>query len=196
MHYIISLLLARGDETENQADCRDGDTVIHIPKIGMWSIILYVITNTLHCTCTSCFLALLVYPSVLYHYYHQRNVQCNVQCHDSLYFTLIGDQPQLHELQLLEDVDGRTIRVMERVATDWKHLAISLKFNSSKIKIIEKDYKTSTEEACKEMFMRWLAGEHDLAQPCTWDTLIKCLRRAAFTDVADSLTTIILRQQN
>lgn len=109
--------------------------------------------------------------------------------HDSLCFTLIGDQPQLHELQLLKGVDGRTVRVMERVAPDWKHLAISLKFDLWKIKTIEKDYKTSTEEACQEMFMRWLAGEHDLTQPCTWNTLINCLRHAAFIDLANSLRT-------
>ena len=92
---------------------------------------------------------------------------------------------------MLTGVDGRKVRVLEEVAPDWKRLAISLKFNQSKIKTIEKDYKTSTEEACQEMFMRWLAGEHDLAQPCTWDTLIKCLRRAAFIDVANSLRTIL-----
>ena len=118
------------------------------------------------------------------------SIMHNVECHNSLCFiNSIGDQPQLHELQLLEGVDGRTVRVMERVAPDWKRLAISLKFNSSIIKIIEKDYKTSTEEACQEMFTRWLAGEHDLAQPCTWDTLINCLRRAAFIDLANSLRT-------
>ena len=109
----------------------------------------------------------------------------------NFYASIAGDQPKLHELQLLEGVGGRKVRVIERVAPDWKHLAISLKFDLWKIKTIEKDYKTSTEEACQEMFMRWLAGEHDLAQPCTWDTLIKCLRRAAFIDVANSLSTIL-----
>ena len=92
---------------------------------------------------------------------------------------------------MLEGGDGRSIRVMEEVTPDWKRLAISLKFNQSQIKTIEKDYKTSTEEACQEMFMRWLDGGHDLAQPCTWDTLIKCLRRAALINVADSLREIL-----
>ena len=106
-------------------------------------------------------------------------------------FTLIGDQPKLRELQLLEGVDGKKVRVIERVAPDWKDLAIALGFDQSRIKTIEKNYRGSMEEACTEMFMRWLAGEHDLAQPCTWDTLIKCLRRATFIDVANSPRTIL-----
>ena len=88
----------------------------------------------------------------------------------NFYASIAGDQPKLHELQLLEGVDGRKVRVVERVAPDWKDLAIALGFDQSRIKTIEKDYRGSMEEACQEMFMRWLAGEHDLAQPCTWDT--------------------------
>ena len=107
------------------------------------------------------------------------------------YASITGDRPTLHELQLLEGVDGRKVRVIERVAPDWKDLAIALGFDQSRIKTIERDYRGSREEACQEMFMRWLDGEHDLAQPCTWDTLIKRLRRAAFGDVANSLRAIL-----
>ena len=108
-----------------------------------------------------------------------------------LSFTLIGDQPKLHELQLLEGVDGRKVRVIERVAPDWKDTAIALGFDQSRIMIIEEDCRGRVERACQETFMRWLDGEHDLAQPCTWDTLIKCLRRAANIDVANSLRTLL-----
>ena len=108
------------------------------------------------------------------------------------YPSIAGDRPKLHELQLLEDIDGRTnVRVIERVAPDWKNLAIALGFDQSRLKIIEKDYRGSTEEACREMFTRWLDGEHDLAQPCTWDTLIKCLRRALFIKLANNLREIL-----
>ena len=108
-----------------------------------------------------------------------------------LCFIIIADQPKLHELQLLEGVNGRKIRVIERVAPDWKDLAIALGFDQSRIMIIEEDCRGRVERACQEMFMRWLDGEHDLAQPCTWDTLIKCLRRAGCMDVASSLRTIL-----
>ena len=107
--------------------------------------------------------------------------------------SITGDRPTLHELQLLEGVDGRKIQVIERVAPDWKDLAIALGFDQSRIMIIEEDCRGRVERArpSQEMFMRWLDGEHDLVQPCTWDTLIKCLRRAAFGDVADSLSAIL-----
>ena len=107
------------------------------------------------------------------------------------YASITGDRPKLHELQLLEGVDGRKVRVVERVASDWKDLAIALGFDQSRIMIIEEDCRGRVERASQEMFMRWLDGEHDLVQPCTWDTLIKCLRRAAFGSVADNLSAIL-----
>ena len=92
---------------------------------------------------------------------------------------------------MLEGVDGRKVRVIERVAPDWKDLAIALGFEQSRIMIIDEDCRGRVERACQEMFMRWLDGGHDLAQPCTWDTLIKCLRRAALINVANSLREIL-----
>ena len=106
-------------------------------------------------------------------------------------FVVLGDRPKLHELQLLEGVSGKKVKVMERVAPDWKRLAISLKFDESKIRIIEMDHKASTEDACQEMFMRWLDGGDDLAQPCTWDTLINCLKRAGLINIAKNLRAIL-----
>ena len=80
---------------------------------------------------------------------------------------------------------------MKSVAPVWEDLAIALGFDQSRIMTIERDYRGSVEDACQTMFMRWLDGEHDLAQPCTWDTLIKCLRRAALIAVANSLREIL-----
>ena len=42
------------------------------------------------------------------------------------YASTTDDRPTLHELQMLEGVDGRKVRVIERVAPDWKDLAIAL----------------------------------------------------------------------
>ena len=92
----------------------------------------------------------------------------------------------MRDLQLLERADGRKIRVIERVAPDWKDLAIAIGFDQSRIMIIDEDCRGRVEEACRAMFMRWLDEEL-----CTWDRLIKCLRRAALVDVANSLRTIL-----
>ena len=82
---------------------------------------------------------------------------------------------------MLEGVDGRKVRVIEGVAPDWKDLAIAFGFDQSRIMIIDEDCRGRVDRAC-QMFMRWLNGEHDLAQLC---------RRAAFIDVASSLTVIL-----
>ena len=92
----------------------------------------------------------------------------------------------MRDLQLLERADGRKIRVIERVAPNWQDLAIALGFDHYRIRIIDEDCRGRVEEACRTMFMRWLDEEL-----CTWDMLIKCLRRAALVDVANSLRTIL-----
>ena len=79
---------------------------------------------------------------------------------------------------------------METVAPNWRDLAIALGFDQSRIKIIEKDYSHSVEDACHEMFTRWLDGEHGL-QPPTWDALIHGLLRAGLRDLAVSLKDAI-----
>ena len=61
---------------------------------------------------------------------------------------IIVDQPKLYELQLLEGVDGRKVRVIERVAPDWKDLAIALGFDQFRIMIIDEDYQGRVERAC------------------------------------------------
>lgn len=102
------------------------------------------------------------------------------------HLTSIDAQPELHELQLLKCVHERKARVIEKVAPTWKRLAIALQFDTARIKTIEKDHRSSV-DACLDMFMRWQKGEHDLASPCTWRTLVECLDSARLTDIADSL---------
>ena len=113
-----------------------------------------------------------------------------------LCFCLIvsGEWPKLHELQSLEGIDGRELRVIKTVAPKWKHVAIALGFAIRKIRAIERDYQWNMEKACMEMFMSWLEGGPDLAQPITWDTLIMCLRHAALIDVADRLKIILMNK--
>ena len=103
---------------------------------------------------------------------------------------ITGDTPKLHELQFLEDSDGHKIRIIEKVAPKWKFLAAALGFEGSKIEIIEKNYGKDIEEACLNMFMRWLKGEHDLKPP-TWGTLIQCLTQAGLDDVTRTLRKIL-----
>ena len=93
---------------------------------------------------------------------------------------------------MLKGVDGRIVRVIEEVTPYWKDVAVELGFNHLSIEKTETDCPPGgMMKACQEMFMRWLDGGHDLAQPCTWDTLINCLRRAALISVANSLKEVL-----
>ena len=111
-----------------------------------------------------------------------------------LCFCLIvsGGRPKLYELEFLEGVDGRGISVIRSVAQEWKFVAVALGFAIHRIRAIEGACQRSIEKACMEMFMSWLEGGPDLAQPITWDTLIMCLRHAALIDIADRLKIILM----
>ena len=71
---------------------------------------------------------------------------------------LLGNVPQLHELQLLNFDDGRELRIMETVAPKWKKVATAIGFNKERIEAIEEDEHYKQEKATFEMFGRWLKG--------------------------------------
>ena len=100
------------------------------------------------------------------------------------------DIPKLHELQQLVDIDGRTVRVMESVAVKWKDVAAALGFNGSRINSLEADVHHMSEDASREMFIKWLSGEHDLRGPTTWATLVQCLREARLVQIAVKIESI------
>ena len=86
----------------------------------------------------------------------------------------IGDIPNLHYLDILKSKDGKEIRIMESVASEWEELAIRFGFEKTRICNIRRGAFFQIETACFNMFTRWLNGEHDLKPP-TWYNLIQCL---------------------
>ena len=98
----------------------------------------------------------------------------------------IGRTPELCDLLCLSGEDKKEVRVIESVTPNWKSVATALGYNQYRIDAIEQDYRLSR-DACLKMFTRWLNGDHDLAEPRSWGTLIKCLNRAGFVDVATKL---------
>ena len=101
-----------------------------------------------------------------------------------------GERPLLRQLQLLEGRGGRKVRVRDSVAPYWKELAIALGFDGPRIEVIDQKSHRNPEEACREVFIRWLDGDYDL-KPVTWDSLIRCLIHAGLVDVADLLKEIV-----
>ena len=83
----------------------------------------------------------------------------------------------MRELQLLVDASGMQVRVIHSVAPHWKSVATALGFDGARIKVIDMGAFYKPEDACREMFIKWMNGEHGLCKPLTWATLIGCLQQ-------------------
>lgn len=86
-----------------------------------------------------------------------------------------GDKPKLSELQLLKGRGGSRVRIIEGVAYKWKGLAMSVDFDGPRIESIDQGALRMSEEACRQMLVKWLDGNNDLRGAVTWDTLIQSL---------------------
>jgi hypothetical protein len=104
----------------------------------------------------------------------------------------IGDKPKLQDLDILKLKDGREIRIIESVASEWEKLAIRFGFEETRICIIRRGAFREVEDACFNMFIKWLDGEHDLKPP-TWYNLIQCLNETSkFKDLARDVKYALL----
>ena len=79
---------------------------------------------------------------------------------------------------------------METVAPHWEKLAIALGFTGPRLSIINSISNNDPEKAAREMFVRWLDGDHDLKPP-TWGSLVQCLVNIRLEGVADSIKEIL-----
>ena len=87
-------------------------------------------------------------------------------------FVAIDDPPKLHQLQYFEH-RSLIIKTIDRVAAQWKSIALHLHFENHCIEIIEKDCPCQSAIACCTMFTRWLQGNG--RKSITWRTLIVAL---------------------
>ena len=105
-------------------------------------------------------------------------------------------RPTLRELQLLQDCDGRQVRVIDSVAPHWKSLATSLGFDGARLQLIDMGAFCQPEDACRDMFIKWLNGERGLCTPITWATLIRCLQRVVqLGNLSETLTNCLCNLQ-
>ena len=96
----------------------------------------------------------------------------------------------------LQDRDGRQVRVIDSVAPHWKSVATSLGFDGPRLQLIDMGAFYKPEDACREMFIKWLNGEEGLYKPITWATLISCLQGVVkLGNLHDMLTTCLYNQQ-
>ena len=98
----------------------------------------------------------------------------------------LGECPNLCQLQSLKGHGSKQVKVMHEVTPHWKEVAITLGFDGPGIEAIDQTAFRNPEDACHEMFVRWLDEDNGLV-PVTWGTLIQGLIDAGLVDVADSL---------
>ena len=91
----------------------------------------------------------------------------------------------------IDCVEGNdeVIKVIERVAGSWEKVATRLCFEGHDIQRIKRDDRNSCTEACRTMFIEWLRGKG--RKPITWETLIKTLKEAEFSEIASDLEHLL-----
>ena len=94
--------------------------------------------------------------------------------------------PEPEDLLWFEQ-DGKSVRVIPRVAADWEEIALCLGIERYILRTIKRDHGTSCEDACTDMFQRWLRGEGK--GPKTWRTIV-----CALEDIHDNETAVAVKQ--
>ena len=95
----------------------------------------------------------------------------------------LTSKPRLHELDYIK-IDGKTVKIIDKVAASWAAVATRLYFEGHEIRSISRDNQCAV-DACREVFIQWLDGKG--RTPTTWATIIKALEEASFSEVVNDL---------
>ena len=101
-----------------------------------------------------------------------------------------GSLPQLHELDLLELSCGEKVRIINDGASKWENIATRLYFDGGMINQISRD-SGNVQQACWNVFSKWLSGIDGLREPRTWNTVVKALKEADLGQLAEKLETAL-----
>ena len=83
--------------------------------------------------------------------------------------------PTMSKLQVLQAANGKKIKIIDTIASEWMTLGDLLAFDdcSKKLNSIKQECSSVPNRCCREMFQCWIAGEG--VQPCTWQKLIELI---------------------
>ena len=84
-------------------------------------------------------------------------------------------KPTLAKLAMLQNVEGKKIKIIEEVAPFWESLGDQLDFDESgsKLSLIKAEHPINPVGCCRAMFQHWLNGNG--VTPCSWGKLVKLL---------------------
>lgn len=103
----------------------------------------------------------------------------------------VGSRPSHLSLGLLLSIgagEGKEIRIIDSVTSQWEILGIALGFGGEIIEIIKKDHPSDCSGACLDMFRCWIQGK---ARTPSWDTLLQALKEVKFVELASKLEQIL-----
>ena len=96
--------------------------------------------------------------------------------------------PKWHQIDYIEG-NGKKVSLIKEVAARWERVATRLYFDPRDIDRIKEDTRQNSIPACSQVFKEWLEGKG--RQPTTWETAIKAIKEAEFSEVATKLDIII-----
>ena len=95
--------------------------------------------------------------------------------------------PKLHEISYLNR-GGKTLKLIDKVASEWERVATRLYFELHDISRIKRDHHNDCRSACLAMFGEWLEGKVRL--PTTWEMLIKAFGEADISEMTADIKII------
>ncbi len=101
-------------------------------------------------------------------------------------------KPELFELEYLENLNGTlSVQIIDRVQGRWQTLIGYFRLPPHTKEAILGMRDFNPENACREVFQRWLDGGDELLSPKDWNTVIKVLHRIGKSSLADELQSIL-----
>jgi hypothetical protein len=87
----------------------------------------------------------------------------------------LGGTPTLAKLSVLKAARGKKIRIITRLAPNWRKVGILLDFDEagSQLDIIDSKHRGDPEACCQAIFQHWLKGNG--VRPCSWNKLVELL---------------------
>ena len=100
-------------------------------------------------------------------------------------FTFAAGKPGLFTSPMVSDLDTQLVR---HIAPDWQRVGLHMGVENYILRIIEADHSHSVENACLEMFNRWLShsegtGDH----PRIWKSVLMAVRTTGYNDLVHDI---------
>ena len=96
--------------------------------------------------------------------------------------------PELDDL-LFYERNGKKVRVIARIASEWEKLALALSIEAYIMRTIKRNHGNSCEDACTDLLRRWLEGEG--REPKTWATLVEALKEVPDVETVSAISDVL-----